>query len=868
MKVQLFLANQEIELTNNVQIPLNKTFENTINPSDIIVDYSKNIQIPMTTTNNKVLGSAYRLDKNVISNSSNDNIGIYLDPTKKIPFTLLYNGELMMVGYAKFVSANYSATNKFYNMNLFSMLGEYFQKMKDVVVSNDKLTDEQKLEGNKYILNDHLKGNLNADYVYKSWLNENNNINDFTDATITDQDIIGFAPSYRGYYGLDFKSDTVQTGDYTTYPLADFIKGDNETVDIESYIKDGLKDYQMDEYRSYHQRPYIYINKLIYMFQEKSKELTGYDLVLDPKWFNQKNPYWAKLVYLLNFLEDLDSIEIDANIFVPKTINMPLNRVATNECYGTGKISYKFVPHSNTFDITRFLSCIKFSLDNTIPKLQLYSLEWAEKAAIVWTFTLTDSNGNKQVKKFWSSNGGYTPSIIDSSYVTSHLIPVFPYYGNTYHDTIESIYYQANDETISFNIPDGLEEREFTMDMSASFYSPSSSPLRMHINQFSYEPSAYIDAWGYYDYITATYGVENCRVSSGNAIKLGLNLLYLEENPIFDIVLQYTKMFGLMWRLDNVNKKVEICRKSTYFKDYTIEDWGTKLDRSKDYIIEPITFESKYVNFNYEDIEGYKYTNYKDKYGFAYGTKKLKTSYEFDSDDKNLFSGIYPSMISQRTFVKYTDLTNWVANGKLNQTTDFVPRIESVDKDDETAINHSGWYFRKSNTPTSELFITDDSQLMLEKGESCWYSKNYLSTLKETSPDVKSISSIPQLSPVIESNNRMFGCLFNCPNEDYTVDGQIGKCKNRYIYDNVWNDFINERYSVNNKKLTAYFNIHPWEYISFDFNKFVTIDNQLFMINKIFDYDLNSTATTKCELIQISNIHAYTSDTIDFEKIQ
>jgi hypothetical protein len=37
------------------------------------------------------------------------------------------------------------------------------------------------------------------------------------------------------------------------------------------------------------------------------------------------------------------------------------------------------------------------------------------------------------------------------------------------------------------------------------------------------------------------------------------------------------------------------------------------------------------------------------------------------------------------------------------------------------------------------------------------------------------------------------------------------------------------------------------------------------MINKIFDYDLNSTSTTKCELVQVSDLSAYTEDKISFK---
>lgn len=906
MKIQLLLANQEVELTKKVQIPLNKSFQNTTNPTDIIVDYSKSISIPMTTTNNRILGNAYRLDKNVISNEGNDNIGMYLDPTKKIPFTLLYNGELLMEGYAKFVSANYSATNKFYTMNLFSLLGDYFQKMKDVVVSQDKLTDAQKEsgEGLKYVLNDHLgHTSLNSSYVKDSWLNINNNANDFSDSSIKDQDIVGFAPAYRGFYGLDFKANKVQVNDDEIMSLSDLLKDewrgtyclknfgklymdctDVQKQQAEEYasnlgadttIGDGMKDYQMDEYRSYHQLPYIYINKLIYMFKEKSKELTGYDLELDSSWFNSNNPYWTKLIYTLNYLENIEELPSNTGEFPLTMEPMTLRKTPINECFGESKMSFAFTPHSSFFNITNIMSSVTFKLDNRVSKLKTYGFRWSEKTALVWAFTLTDANGNKQTKKLWSSSGdtifvnpdnSYTPPNITSSDINvGWLLGISSNNTGNYSDYITS-YYTLINSGLEFSIPEGMEDKEFTLDVEASLYSSMSSPLQIQVKPY-YETNPYVSAWDYFDYISATVDAINFKykTNESNSISLGLDLLYLDENPIFDVVLQYTKMFGLMWKMDDKNKKVKICRKSTYFKNYTIEDWSNKLDRSKDYVIEPITFESKYVNFNYEDVDGYKYSTYKDKYGVQYGTKKLKTSYEFDSNDKDLFSGIKPSLISQRKFIKYVDLRDWDLGSYIVSSTDIIPRIENEDKDNATAINESAWYFRNGNKSLSEpSFITDDSPLMINNKEYCWFTKAWLNELKDVVGFVQSISQIPLLSPVTNVDGMKYGCLFNCPNEDYTSDKSIKECNGRYIYDNIWSEYINERYSVNNKKLTAYFNIHPWEYMSFDFNKFVTIDNQLFMVNKIFDYDLNSTATTKCELVQVSDIGTYISDTIDF----
>jgi hypothetical protein len=64
-------------------------------------------------------------------------------------------------------------------------------------------------------------------------------------------------------------------------------------------------------------------------------------------------------------------------------------------------------------------------------------------------------------------------------------------------------------------------------------------------------------------------------------------------------------------------------------------------------------------------------------------------------------------------------------------------------------------------------------------------------------------------------------CVFNAPKENYTYrnnySGKYG------IYKNFWENYINERYSIQNKLITCYMTITPEEYSSFEFNKLVNI---------------------------------------------
>ena len=118
MNIQLLLDGNIMELDKSVSFPINKRFSNLDNPTDIFVDYTKSISIPATAHNNKVLGNAYRLDKKY--GAGDVTLGLDMNPLKRIPVKLLYNGEIFFDGYAKYVSSTQTNGVVYYNINLFS----------------------------------------------------------------------------------------------------------------------------------------------------------------------------------------------------------------------------------------------------------------------------------------------------------------------------------------------------------------------------------------------------------------------------------------------------------------------------------------------------------------------------------------------------------------------------------------------------------------------------------------------------------------------------------------------------------------------------------------------------------------------------
>lgn len=890
MKIQLFLADQELQLSEQVSFPLNKTFENLSNPTDIIIQYSKSINIPITAHNNIIFANAYRLDRAVVGSSS-DNIGLYLDPTKRIPFKMMYNHSLLMEGYAKFVSASYSTQNKYYTINLFGMIGEIFQEMLNVVTNRSKLNGLD----DKYLIDDSKimpsLPTLNRDYIKNDW-NRTSHKSWPTSEGIEVYDMYGFAPSHRGLYN-GFKSNKIQVSDSEIKDIADVLKekwGDTDNLlGADELVGDGFPDYQMNQFRSNRMKPYVYFNHLMRLYSRKCKELTGYDLELDSDWFNNNNPYWSKICYMLDFL-DLDTVEtsdasglliLDNTDIVEDEASNTSTRVSSVIMEQMSSASNKSFGSSisiGNFDIGFGIEAThsKAWRDNSLSKNNISILPDTEvRFDIVINKIVDGTPVSVATYKYWTNAKG-DPNISSSdSYIANNFLPMM-------NDDSRSSVSDRNVKRFYYvTIPDLEVSGDFSggcqIDTIVSYYNG------VGISNNSYNgPAIYEWNWQYssnfLDYKDYIYSTTNELEGAGDRedvnskgnnsiwsafinntnylndwredIKVNISNLYQRDEPLFNVIIQYTKMFGLIWDIDYGEKKVYIKTKHNMFKDLEYVSWDDKIDRGKDMIIEPITFDSKCVIFNYEDVDGYRYSTYRDKYGVNIGEKLLYTGYEFNTENKDLFSGIYPSSVSSKSYVTYNRWYNWNTVDVMLpiQEKRVLPDYENNDENGPLAINN--WYLRGTpiQSALNSVLVTDDTALMSSTGEYCYIDPTYARSLEWTT------CMLPTFTTAMKfKDNKIYGMFFNTPMVDYTYDKLLQQTTGNNIYELFWKDYLADKYNIQNKKVTAYFYLSNIDFEEFEFNKLVLLDNQLFLVNKIIDFDLNNNGSTKCELIQISD---------------
>ena len=916
MNIQLFLAGEEVELTQNISFPLNKTFSNLNNPTDIIAEYSKSINIPMSAKNNRIFANAYRLDRAIVGGGS-ENLGLYLDPTKRIPMTLMYNGTLIMKGYAKYVSATYSLSNKYYTINIIGDLGSVFQEMMNIVTRKDLLGDRDE----KYLIKatevwsgaDYSDYRVDWDTVQHSWLYDDPLCWDEKDSDrYILYDVMGFAPSHQGLYS-DFDSKKIQIDSSNLKEISKHLEEkwatklpleQVEKLGASDAVGDGLKDYQMNEFRSYKQKPYIYINQLFKIFSRKCKTITGYEWDLDRSWFNVNNPYWSRLCYMFDYLDKADPSDKDtvpekfASSASTKTVTQ--NKKENKNGNYQNQITMRTLTFNNTkrYNNGLIISPLKIHFGCKIAKnptgsnrpggissssvLTRKKIDLLADTQIYFTVQAYDlKTGNIiYTTKYWTNSSGDTSGTVEGFDENNYITLTGGFATQSGRVYLNDVNYYVTTPKIGIDgvYPNGIEIR-VTMEYSnmTGYPSATGNKYGVYLWSLSYRqngttvnkyiplnPSVFDDGSNSIEFFVDTEDMYSLHNSKTNT-PFTLEYLYKSDEPLFNIILQYTKMFGLHWIIDYSNKKISIKSKKSLFSDHSIVDYNDRVDRSQPFIIEPINIQNKYIKFNYDDVDGNKYTGYRNTYGANIGELSINTGYEFNNESKNLFEGIKPSSASSKTYVTFKQLYDWDGSSTIVPKIEKRIMIDCEDEDESKSISLNNWYLRGSNIHSDDpILISDDSALMNANNTSCYLNPEYA----EIHSLGQIITSFPTFSNVVQftngtlwDNKNTYTVLFNVPNEEYTYNHLMNKVGNYSVYKLFWEKYINEVYNIQNKKVTAYLRIDPIEYERIKFNRFVTIDNQLFMINKVIDYDINTNKSTKVELIQINNPDNYTNTT-------
>lgn len=800
-------------------------------------------------------------------------VGVYFNPLLKLNFRLEWNNTVLMIGYAKLNEIKQINGKGTYEITLFGQLGKVFQEMQ-------KITFDNSVEDTTYLINgeDYVSEYINKDLVYDCWNTSEQSYSDVkkkTDADYQVTDIIGFAPNNS--FSNNFDYSTLQTAAKTSESFEDLL-GSGFTQDTgiapNTVIPNGLLPREKGEYRSYLQLPFIYWNKLFQIFQKKAEDITGYEFELDKSWFNNANPYWYNLVYMLNsFSYSHETVE---------TNKYKLAWRNDNTYWGSADYTQnRNASITTTYHRDSIFAPAIYDMDEAVPIYDTNTDTWSSDMYGVHINTTFNTNikylqfyknGSYLETKLGTTNGLKLKfALVDST--TSNEITDYTVFicASNYNGTIPTVNAVINVDTVSTStVISGNHYSSIPFTVPVYLYLPPNNTARLRVsgswyNQYVpfvqedgsstsgtspiYLPTIYLNN-------TASYKDFILTDEKRSYSKFTLNDLWNKDYNLFNEILKYCKMYRIVIYTDDYNKKIIFKPFVKYFENYTITDWTEKIDKSKDFIITPITFENKYVSFNYKDSETELGKGYKEKYGINYGDYKLTTDYNFNSNTNNLFQDITPSIVNTDNLLPW----NTLINNRIIYSFPNEISVYNQDKDKKQVNLFGAWYFHNGK----ELFNTEEKlNLTLPYISDDSNLQQNTSTYFYTSLQDDMIASYYYTKLDTVRNDNI--CLFNIPKENYTYLNNYSNKSS--IYNNLWENYINERYNIQNKKITCYVNIKPAEYNQFNWNKLVKVGNQLCVVNKIYDYDITSNQVTKVDLITIQDISGYNQSNYDYNYI-
>lgn len=818
----------------------------------------------------------------------------YFDPTRKLNFRLEHNDSILMEGYIKMTSIDSNG----YNITLNGGLGKVFKELQNITfntVPEEVDNDKYIIQGDKYV-----NVTLNADLIANCWTDGgvvNSPIKNIRGEYIPFYNIIGFTPNNSINEGFDYTSYQYEDKIFTFLDVFDQDGGisktqfeDNNNVSIDTVLKSGLKPRELAEFRSYLQTPFIYFDRLFEIFGEKSEEVTGYRFNLDNKWFNYNNPYYHRLVYTLNSSYVNGKETTSQPNIVRSGLDYTINYGDGNDGAKIRTLSFNTLS-GEQYNFNTIPPQIKIAGNTIYIKGQcvsnLYSPDYIKCLEInpnVGLRVSIQNNGNlneHQVfyivnpncdieNQYWYIDeplpyvsyqniaatirpiGDYVPDVkIDSENLRERVINQTKYIiDNTIAAQIPD--YVLNNDDLSNDFTfittfvgdyiNNVEDEGDFSDTPIRFTYPSAYVAAVTNSQIEdFSPYCFIDLTvGNTEVVKENEGIIGLEQVKSNVgvyyitnnrsnTLLTLNDMWDKERNVFGEILKYCKMFNILIEVDEINKQINFTQKGNYFKNYTVEDWTNRVDY-KSFNITPQVADYKYFGFNYKPSELDLLKAYKEKYNSEYGEIKYNAEYAFNNDTKEVVKDITHTTLVAPSLVFWSDLYD---NFLLQYSVPNENYILNFDKENKHKSTFGSLFFyngiKEFDLSLSERIpkITDDTDLMKQSQQYCYAQESgyYIE-----------MNTYQSLSETLDINGVRFYSTFGIPKEIYhgtITNGNI----HRGIYDLIWKRYFQELYDLRNKIIKCRVKFNALDYSRFKWNNFVTIQNRLYFVNKINNFN-------------------------------
>lgn len=302
---------------------------------------------------------------------------------------------------------------------------------------------------------------------------------------------------------------------------------------------------------------------------------------------------------------------------------------------------------------------------------------------------------------------------------------------------------------------------------------------------------------------------------------LSMNNVLPDNVKQADFLMSIIKAYNLY--IDNdksVSNKLIIEPRDTFYSSGTTRDWSQKLDYSQPLVITPMgELDSRTYVFTYKEDSDYYNDTYWKKWREVYGFKR----YAITND-----------------FIKNEDVTELIFSP--TPLADYVGIDRVISK--IFAVDSSGQIQPKTSNLRllyyGGVFTTNNG----------WsYVATSGTTTYNTYPYAGHLDSVA--SPTLDLN-------FEVPREVYYTASNY---TNNNLFNLYWKNHIDEITDKDSKLVMGYFKLNAIDIANLSFFDVFYFENDLFKLNKIYDYDPSQQELTKCEFIKLLTYPAFVAET-------
>ena len=325
---------------------------------------------------------------------------------------------------------------------------------------------------------------------------------------------------------------------------------------------------------------------------------------LDSDWFNENNPYWSRMLYTLDYLNlenQIDSTRFklfgpsSTQSYTAEVITTPAESPISVRMQTKSGTSVNFISDNgfyiNPFDIQ---FGVKQYINDYNGSIHQGYIRLLDETAVKFKIEIYNKSGdtlNIQKTFYYWTSGANSPNIYNNE---SDIYNVKNFIDNRLEDSSLSGYGEAT-ATYSTTIPQlfvpGVYTEGAVMKITMYYYNRPGANGTSALYELFFEDDlgeqyrSIFPGWDNGNTRDDRYpwgwGTIYSQTAAGESEYITISTLYKNESPLFELILQYTKMFGLCWDVDYGNKEIKILTRKNLFKNYTVTNWDNKLDRKK-----------------------------------------------------------------------------------------------------------------------------------------------------------------------------------------------------------------------------------------------------------------------------------------------